>query len=280
MMSWFNLNNLKKSSIYFTPNFPTLQTKRYKVKLYTVLSYAALYTFVVSIFIALILAFTPARQFLLFVEDYKLKENSVQIKQLEQKVLLLYNEIDQISLINKRLKFAIKLASTDSLDSTAAIYDSLRLYEQIKRRSGGNIYSVINDFAKKYLSDSDSVKEILFLKPCEGIIAKSFQPGKGHNGIDFAVVEKSPVYASMSGVVIFADYTFNYGYTIIIQHDKGYTTHYKHCSVLLKNERDVVKSGEVIALSGNTGFATTGPHLHFEIWKNNQPLDPAGLVLN
>jgi murein DD-endopeptidase MepM/ murein hydrolase activator NlpD len=67
---------------------------------------------------------------------------------------------------------------------------------------------------------------------------------------------------------------------IIIAHPDGYMTVYKHCSVLLKKTRDIVSEGELIALSGNTGELSTGPHLHFEIWKNGKPLDPQNLLLN
>ena len=66
---------------------------------------------------------------------------------------------------------------------------------------------------------------------------------------------------------------------LIIQHNKGFTTVYKHCSSLLKKERDVVSQGDLIALSGNSGKNTTGPHLHFEIWQNGKPVDPQKILL-
>lgn len=280
-MSWFNINNLKKTSVYITPNFPTLQTKRYKVKFFAILGFLTIYTLIITFFVALILSFTPAKGLLFLLENEKLKEYSGKIEQLEEKVVMLTSELDELATINKRLKFAIILASTDSLDSTAAIYDSLRQYKPVKRRNyDGNIFTVFNDFVEKYFGKRDSNNSELFLRPVEGIIGKEFQPARGHMGIDFAVKEKTPVAAAQSGVVLFADYTFKFGYTIIIQHKNGFTTHYKHCSALLKKERDIVKAGEIIALSGNTGKITTGPHLHFEIWKNNEPVNPSILVIN
>ncbi len=279
-MSWFNIKNLKKTSIYVTPNFPTLQTKRYKIKFFSIVSWLAIYTVVLTFLISILLSFTPAKGLLFLVENEKLKEYSGKIEQLENQVVMLTEELDQMAVINKRLKFAIILASTDSLDSTAAIYDSLRSYEPAKRGFEGSLYNVFRDFISKYFKEEKNDSEVVFLKPVTGIIGKEFQPEKGHNGIDYAVKEGTPVVASGSGIVLFADYTFKYGYTIILQHENGYTTHYKHCSSLLKTERDVVKSGEVIALSGNTGKRTTGPHLHFEIWKNNKPINPSLLVIN
>ena len=99
-------------------------------------------------------------------------------------------------------------------------------------------------------------------------------------GLDFSVKSGAPVYASESGMVIFADFTAGDGYKIIIQHDGGYISVYKHCSVLMKKERDIVSRGELIALSGNSGENTSGAHLHFEIWKDGKPLNPKEILIN
>ena len=99
-------------------------------------------------------------------------------------------------------------------------------------------------------------------------------------GIDFVVKSGTPVYASANGYVIFSDYTNKDGNMLIIGHPDNYITIYKHCSVLMKKERDTVIQGELIALSGNTGEITTGPHLHFEIWKDGQPIDPRTVLIN
>ena len=93
-------------------------------------------------------------------------------------------------------------------------------------------------------------------------------------GIDFAVQTGSAVFSSQGGLIIFSDFTIDDGNKIIIQHDNGFITVYKHCSSLLKHERDNVVQGEIIGLSGNTGENTTGPHLHFEIWKDGKPQNP------
>jgi murein DD-endopeptidase MepM/ murein hydrolase activator NlpD len=99
-------------------------------------------------------------------------------------------------------------------------------------------------------------------------------------GLDFVVKEETPVYAAAGGYVIFADYTVNDGYMIILNHINGYISVYKHCSSLVKRVRENVEQGELIALSGNTGRKTTGPHLHFEIWKNGKPVDPEKFFIN
>jgi len=119
-----------------------------------------------------------------------------------------------------------------------------------------------------------------FIKPVNGFISRGFNTDKGHIGIDFVVKVGSPVYAAANGYVVFADYTSRDGYMMIINHTNDYITVYKHCSILLKKIRDRVFQGELISLSGNSGEITTGPHLHFEIWKQGQPINPKNVFSN
>ena len=79
---------------------------------------------------------------------------------------------------------------------------------------------------------------------------------------------------------MFSDHTLDDGYMIIIIHPNDYISVYKHCSSLLKRKREKIIQSEMIALSGNTGHKSHGPHLHFEIWKNGQPLNPQKLFIN
>ena len=123
-------------------------------------------------------------------------------------------------------------------------------------------------------------KSYYFSKPADGFISRGFDPERGHMGIDFVIKTGTPVFAAANGYVIFADYTTKDGYMIILNHNNGYISVYKHCSVLLKRARETVLQGEVIALSGNTGEISTGPHLHFEIWKNGEPIDPKKVLIN
>lgn len=277
-MSLFNFENLKKSSFYITPSFPTLDTKRYKISFFEFIAYLLLTIVVVALFVVLFLTFTPARQVVLTLEHEKLEIQAKKIQELESKVVILTNELNRIGKVDKRLNYALILAKTDSLDSTAAIYDSLRKSKGNILPNGGSILYVVEKLWESLSYNQES--DIFFVKPIDGIIGKKFAPDKGHIGMDFSVKEGTPVVASASGTVIFANYTTNNGYVMIIQHKNNYLSMYKHCSALLKTTRNFVIQGESIALSGNTGTNTTGAHLHFEIWKNSQPLDPEKLLIN
>ncbi|RMF09388.1 MAG: M23 family metallopeptidase [Candidatus Neomarinimicrobiota bacterium] len=98
-------------------------------------------------------------------------------------------------------------------------------------------------------------------------------PVKNHYGIDVAVKEGDPVVAAASGYVIFSGWTYDLGNMVILYHGNGYFTRYGHFQRNLVSDRDYVHRGEVIGLAGNSGISS-GTHLHFEIWKDGQSLDP------
>lgn len=277
-MKFPKLKDLKESSVYITPNFPVLQTKRYKFSFYSVLGAIIGYSIFVTLVVILILIFSPARNVVFFFENEKLDAQVEKVKELEGKVVFLTYQLEKLASTNEKLKYAIILASTDSLDSTAAIYDSLRQSDPELNKTGGNISAVFRDFLN--LFSQDETKEFFFIAPVDGIIIKDFQPEIGHMGIDYGVRKGTNVHASMSGLVVFSGFTPDFGNTIIILHSDNYITIYRHCESLLKRERDFAEKGEVIALSGNSGYKSSGPHLHFEIWLDGKPVDPKKFIIN
>jgi len=110
--------------------------------------------------------------------------------------------------------------------------------------------------------------------PVTGILTRAFDAREGHFGIDLAAEEGSPVRSIGEGYVVLADWTHDGGYTIAVQHGDGYVSVYKHNERLLKRQGDRVTAQETIALSGNSGEFTTGPHLHFELWRHGLAQDP------
>lgn len=117
------------------------------------------------------------------------------------------------------------------------------------------------------------------LPPAEGFFTRGFNARQGHFGLDIAVDDGSPIRAVGDGYIVFADWTHEGGYVIAVQHADGYLSVYKHNSSLLKRIGDRVGSRETVALSGNTGEITSGPHLHFELWRNGLAQDPRTLFV-
>ena len=101
-----------------------------------------------------------------------------------------------------------------------------------------------------------------------------FNAEKKHFGTDIAANSGESVLATLDGTVILSTYTAETGYLIEVQHNQDFVSVYKHCGSLLKREGDTVKGGEAIALVGNTGQLTTGPHLHFELWHKGRAVNP------
>ena len=126
-------------------------------------------------------------------------------------------------------------------------------------------------------NDLSNVKYLLY-SPAAGPISQKYDVNKRHFAVDIALEEHAPVMAVAHGTVIFAEWTAETGHVIIVKHDYGLLSVYKHNSYLEKSQGDMVKAGEVIARSGNTGELTTGWHLHFELWFNGYSVDPTNFI--
>lgn len=122
------------------------------------------------------------------------------------------------------------------------------------------------------------LKHIVFFPPVEGVITKKFDVKAKHSAVDIAAKKDEPIKATADGTVILASWTQDSGNVIGIQHKSQLISFYKHNSVLLKEVGDYVKAGEPVAIIGNSGEQTDGPHLHFEIWYSGDPVNPESFV--
>jgi murein DD-endopeptidase MepM/ murein hydrolase activator NlpD len=197
-------------------------------------------------------------------------EDRQKVESLNEKIIFLASEIQKLKSTNQRLKYALVLGDTVLADSLGIELDSVEQFYDYPAE--GNILSVILKIFSQENSNTNS--QTFFILPVNGYISRDYEPEKGHMGLDFAVKENTPVYAAGSGYVLFAGYTVEEGYVLILNHSDGYISVYKHCALLLKNERETVEQGELIAQSGNSGLHSSGPHLHFEIWKDGNVINP------
>ncbi len=124
-----------------------------------------------------------------------------------------------------------------------------------------------------------------FIWPVNGVITSPYgyrtHPIFGstiyHSGMDIGVDYGTPVHAADSGVVVEAGWISGYGYAVIIDHGNGLSTLYGHNESLNVSEGQSVSQGQVIAYAGSTGNST-GPHVHFEVRSNGDPVDPAAYL--
>ena len=122
------------------------------------------------------------------------------------------------------------------------------------------------------------IENKMFFSPIKGEITQSFNFNENHFAIDIAADIGTPVKSVLDGKIIFSEWSLDTGYVVVIDHGENIISVYKHNSKILKEQNDFVQAGEVIAYSGNQGNLSSGPHLHFELWKNGTPIDPEPLL--
>lgn len=114
--------------------------------------------------------------------------------------------------------------------------------------------------------------------PVEGIVSSEYDPSIKHYGVDILAPAKTPIRSIMDGYVISSGWDLETGYTVGVQHEGQILSFYKHNSHLLKEKGTFVKAGEAVAIIGNTGTLSSGPHLHFEFWHNGKPINPTDIL--
>jgi len=242
----------------------------------------------VFILIALVvigfLAFTPLREYIPGYSDTQTKLNalnaSIKADSLEEAQKIYKQYFSNLgNILNGNIE-----ADTDStdkqderkvyegLDFSASREDSL-LREEIESQER---YAVSQNIPGN--DKTMGLPALLFFAPVKGQVTSEFDRSIQHYGVDVTATEGEAIKAVYDGVVIFASYTYDGGYVIQIQHPDNLISVYKHNSVLLKQVGDQVSAGESIAVIGNTGELTDGPHLHFELWHKGNPIDPLNFI--
>jgi murein DD-endopeptidase MepM/ murein hydrolase activator NlpD len=127
-------------------------------------------------------------------------------------------------------------------------------------------------------SKYQELQETFFFSPITGFISDHYDLKKGHYGVDIVAKTNEPVKCIADGTVIFSSWTQDSGHVIAVQHRGNLISIYKHNAERLKKVGTFVNAGEIIAIVGNSGEMTDGPHLHFELWYNSNSLNPEEFV--
>lgn len=229
---------------------------------------------------ASIIAFTPLRNYLpgymnsevrTQIVDNVLRMDSLQ-QVLEKQNLYIMN-------IQDIFRGTVRVDTVQSIDSLTAMRSD-SLMERTKREE--EFRTQYEEKEKYNLSNVPEVVNagsLIFYRPTRGMVSLSFNAQEKHYGVDISANPNESVLATLDGTVIMSTYTAETGYVIMVQHNQDLISVYKHCGSLLKKEGDVVMGGEVIALVGNTGRQTTGPHLHFELWYKGKAVNPETYIV-
>ncbi len=240
----------------------------------------ALLTFFIAGVTFSIIAFTPFREYIPGYSSLQLRKDALKMQEevdsllaesaktkifLENTQKALVGEVS-IASLNRDSIIEIINKNKDSLNIKPSS-DEIALRETVNQEMRHNITTTSNEKAKYAL-----------FPPVKGTISSGFSLEKTHYAVDIALDKNTPIKAITDGTVIFAEWTAETGYVIIIKHPYDLISIYKHNASLLKKQGEQVKSGEVIALSGDSGELSTGPHLHFELWMDNKPVNPINFI--
>lgn len=226
-----------------------------------------------------LIAFTPIKEYIPGYSSSKLKKSAITLTyeadSLKQKLAILENYTKALRPI---LTGEITAEEIDSLQVQAR--QSVIDVSQLNASKEDSLFREKVDRETRFAisNSSKSNVKIVFFAPLTGTISQSFDSNSKHFALDIVAKTGSPVKAAAEGTVIFSGWSAETGYSIILKHNKDFISVYKHNGNLLKQQGDFVKTGEVIASVGSTGELTTGPHLHFELWKGGYAINPTNFI--
>lgn len=225
---------------------------------------------------SVIIAYTPLRENIPGYPNAKVRQqiivNYMRVDSLENEIKIRDQYFEQIRTI---FQGEVPLEEEQPTDSGGKTY-------QVKFNS----FNADSAFKEELMQEKEllsvtgtqrplpSISSIHFFTPLRGMITQKFDVRAGHQAVDVVGRAHARISSVLGGTVIFAGWTMETGHSIYIQHENNLISAYKHNAELLKGAGEKVKAGEVIAIMGNTGERTTGPHLHFELWHNGIALDP------
>jgi len=241
-----------------------------------VLTLGSLGAILLILFTTTIIAYTPLRENIPGYPSAKVRQQIINNYML---VDSLENEIKSRDSYFQNLRNLFDGEVPEEVSST----DSVSLKKYDKNFKSLNTDSLFQDKLQEEKSNLalmqsskrlPSIANIHFFTPLRGLITNKFNPKTNHLAVDVVGKQNSRISAILDGTVVFSGWTMDTGYSIFIQHENNIISAYKHNAELLKDIGDKVSAGEVIAIMGNSGELTTGPHLHFELWHNGTALDP------
>ena len=228
-----------------------------------------------------IIAFTPIREYIPGYMDVNIPGKIYRLEQRADSLEIALRSKDIYLQNIKNIIEGREIIDTITPERDATInYDSITIESSPEDSTMRAEYDANTQYNLFFHESEDlydgalSISDIVFFKPVDGIIINKFNLAEKHFGIDIAASEEAMIMSVLDGTVIFSDWTSETGHTIAIQHSGNFVSVYKHNSVLLKSLGIFVKAGEAIAVSGDSGELSSGPHLHFELWHNGTPVDP------
>ncbi len=229
---------------------------------------------------AILIAFTPLKEYIPGYSSTKLKRDAARLAiesdSLKMQLAMLENYTKAI-----RPVLTGEVNDEETIDSITDLSRKYTIDEsKLNASREDSIFREEVDRKDRFpLSEQAQNKaKIVFFAPITGSLSQTFNANDKHFAVDIVAKTGTPIKAVADGTVIFSEWTAETGYVIILKHSNEFISVYKHNGNLLKQQGDLVKSGEVIASVGSTGELTTGPHLHFELWSGGYAVNPLNYI--
>lgn len=287
-MSTFNkkpkkLERLKNKYRLVILNDDTFEEKvSFRLSQLNVFVIVGISSLVLILLVILLIAFTPLREFIPGYANVTVRKQGVEnyLKSDSLEMVLAQNNLYIDNLKHIIQGEPIEYSEESYVDSTMnyknisndPVEEDSMLRNMIETEEKYNLFSSAG-------SDPGKISSFIFFTPLKGSVTNRFNSRKEHFGIDLVAPKNEAIKATLDGTVIFAEWTAETGYVIQLQHADNIVSIYKHNSVLHKKVGDNVKAGEVIAIIGNSGELSSGPHLHFELWYNGIPINPEDYMM-
>ena len=289
----------RRLTVVVIPGVETAKTRTISVsRIGLVLSLITAFFVIVAFAIALV-AYTPARALLPVSSPEIERRYGKQIAEVQRQVGVVIQEMERLRAYNLRLRKALgdPISAGESLSVMERESVAARMSDVVADQRSRDITAVQNashpesipfvgtesSTPIRIVSDREDETnlrlELPLTMPADGYFTRGFDASRYHYGVDIAGRPGSAILAAADGDVMFSGWTFDDGYTLMIAHEGGMMTVYKHNQALLKTAGAVVKRGEPVALLGNTGITSSGPHLHLEVWKDGRAQDPQRYLL-
>ena len=226
------------------------------------------------------IAFTPIKEYLPGYDSIEIKRQSARnITKMDSLEHALFEQQQFLSSITKVLTGDLEVKNLEKDTFTEINRDAITGLELAPNLQDSLLRAAVAQEDKfNILESASSVVSFVLFPPVTGVISQPYDVSQKHYAVDIAVAQNAPIKAVSDGTVIFAEWTLETGYVVILEHQNTLLSVYKHNATITVLQGDLVKSGEVIATAGNTGEFSTGPHLHFELWSNGYPVNPVEFI--
>jgi murein DD-endopeptidase MepM/ murein hydrolase activator NlpD len=260
--------------IYNDSTYQTVWSlKLNQIKVFTIFGIGGIFLIVITV---LMIAYTPIRELIPGYPSREVREmivsNAIRVDSLENQLKIRDSYFEKIrALIEGEIPQEPDFIADTIIPSNTTNFNYYNHDSIFKQKI---LEEQLNLSVQKESPQSDNIANIHFFTPLKGMITNKFDKLIDHFAVDVVGLPNSRISAVLEGTVIFAGWTVETGYVIYLQHFNDLVSVYKHNAELLKNVGNHVKAGEAVAIMGNTGELTTGPHLHFELWHQGIPVDP------